>query len=40
MIIYPFGYLHRVYSTFDQNFDFKVRKEHKKFPMSPTPMSR
>ena len=38
---YPFGSQRRAFSTFDQNFDFKIRREHpKKIPMSATPMSR
>ena len=29
------------YRTFDQNFDFNLRRDHqKKFPMSVAPMSR
>ena len=27
---YPFRYQRRVHSTFDQNFDFKIRREHQK----------
>ena len=30
VLIYPFGSQHRVYSTFDLNFEFKIRKEHRK----------
>ena len=26
---YPFGSQQRAYSTFDQNFDFKIRRVHK-----------
>ena len=39
---YPFGCQRRVFSTFDQNFDFKKRKKGapKKFSMSAAPMSR
>ena len=29
-----------LFSTFDQNFDFKIRIEHKNNPMSTAPMSR
>ena len=25
---YPFGSLRRVYSTYDQNFDYEIRRDH------------
>ena len=35
---YPFESQRRVYSTFDQNFDFKIRREHQKnFLWAPHP---
>ena len=38
--LYPFGSQRRLYSTFHQKFYFKIRREHKKIPMSAAPMSR
>ena len=28
--VYPFESQLRIFSTFDQNFDFKIRKDHQK----------
>ena len=40
VVLYPFESLRRVFSTFDQNFDFKIRREHQKnFSMSAASMS-
>ena len=29
-LLYPFGFHREVYSTFDQNFDFEIRRDHQK----------
>ena len=38
--VYPFGSQRRVYTTYVQNFVFKLRRDHRKFRMSAAYMSR
>ena len=33
LFAYPFESQRRVYSRFDQNFDFKIRREHEKISL-------